>query len=158
MSLAAAPRGLSLRNYIIRYGQGFGLAQTIREVNIISFGIMILTKTKNNSNSYFHNWLVYDVVCFPSVTTATKNMMGGVGLVVREQPQGWRVDSTCFRRENVVICEVAFGSRRTPLVGSYPPPPPFTLEHLPNIEEALDRFWDQDIISLGDLNAEIGQA
>ena len=44
-----------------------------------------------------------------------------------------------FHGKNVVGCKVISGGNRTPLVGAYPPPPS-TLEHLPDMEEALDRF------------------
>ena len=37
-------------------------------------------------------------------------------------------------------------------------PPPYTLEHLPDLEEALARFQYQDPIVLGDLNSDIIQA
>ena len=36
-------------------------------------------------------------------------------------------------------------------------PPPSTLEHFPDIEEALARFWDQDPIVLGYLKSNIGK-
>ena len=44
---------------------------------------MLLTNTKITSEAYFHNRLVYKVVCSPAVATATIGDQGGVGLVVR---------------------------------------------------------------------------
>ena len=61
-----------------------------------------------------------------------------------------------FHGPNVVSCEVIGSGNRTPLIGAYLPPS--TLGHLPNLEEDLIRFWDQDPIVLGYLNADIRQA
>ena len=118
---------------------------------------MLLNETKIRGKIYYHNWLGYDVVCSTAVTTDTGGSHGWVGLVVRELPQGWNVESTRFHGTNVVSCKVVSGDKQTPLVGS-PPPPHSTLEHLPYMEEALSRFWDKYSIVLGDLNAYIGQA
>ena len=75
-----------------------------------------------------------------------------VGLVVREQPQGWSIELTRFHRTNVVICVVVTG-KRTLLIGAYLPPS--NLDHLPELEEALKRFLDKYPIVLGDLNDDI---
>ena len=60
-----------------------------------------------------------------------------------------------FHGPNMLSCEFVSGGKRTLIVGAYPPPS--TLEHLPNLEDAMDRLRDQDTIVLGYLNAEIGQ-
>ena len=80
----------------------------------------------------------------------------GGGLFIRDQPKGWRVNSTRFHGPNMVSCEVVAGSKRTPLTGAYLPPS--RLEHLPDLEEALTRFQYQYPIMLGDLNVNICQA
>ena len=56
----------------------------------------------------------------------------------------------------MVSCDVSTGIKRTPLVGAYLPSS--TLEHLPDLEEVLTRFKDQDPVVLGDLNNDIGQS
>ena len=58
-----------------------------------------------------------------------------------------------FHGPNVVICEVVTGRKRSPLISIYLPPS--TLDHLPNLEEALTCFRYQDSIVLGDLNTKI---
>ena len=53
----------------------------------------------------------------------------------------------------MVSCEIVTGLTQTPLVGSYLPPS--TLEHLPNLEEALQSF--RDPIVLGGFNVKINK-
>ena len=79
---------------------------------------------------------------------------GGVGLVMRERTFGWGIESTRYHRPNVVSCEIVTGLTQTPLVGTYLPP--LALEHLPDLEEALQRF--RDPILLGDLNVDLDKA
>ena len=54
----------------------------------------------------------------------------------------------------MVNCEIFNGLTRTPLVGVYLPP--LILEHLPDVEEALQRF--RGPILLGDLNVDLNKA
>ena len=61
-----------------------------------------------------------------------------------------------FHGLNVVSCNVASDSKQTPLIGAYLTTS--TMEHLPDLEEALTRFQDQYPIMLGDLNASIGKS
>ena len=64
-----------------------------------------------------------------------------------------------FHGMNVVSCKVVTSRKRTLLIGAYPPPPyPSTLEHFPDLDEALTRFCYQYPIVLGDINANTGQA
>ena len=55
-------------------------------------------------------------------------------------PQGCSVEATQFHGTNVVSCEVITDGKRTPIIGAYLPPS--TLDHLPDLEEALSCFWD----------------
>ena len=68
--------------------------------------------------------------------------------MTRERPVGWGIDSTRYHGPNVVICELITGLTYTPLIGAYLPLS--TLEHLPNLEEALRR--SRDPIVYRDLN------
>ena len=63
-------------------------------------------------------------------------------------PVGWGIESTRYHRMNVVGCKIVTRLTQTPLVGAYLPPS--TLEHLPNLEEALRR--SRDPIVYRDLN------
>ena len=58
-----------------------------------------------------------------------------MGLVVQEITKVWSMDSMHFHRPNMVKCKVVFGGQRTPFIGAYLPPS--TLDHLPDLEEAL---------------------
>ena len=63
---------------------------------------------------------------------------------------------TRFHGPNVVSCEVVRGTYRTPIIGAYLLPT--TLDHLPDIEEALEQFRGQDPILMGDLNVDLDEA
>ena len=54
----------------------------------------------------------------------------------------------------MVSCEVVIGLTRTPLVGEYLPSS--MLEHLPDLEEALQRF--RDPIVPGGVNVDLEEA
>ena len=75
-------------------------------------------------------------------------------MVTRERLVGWGVDSPHYHGPNVVSCEIVTRLTWTPLAGAYLPPS--TLEHLPDLEEALQRF--RGPIVLGDLNVELDEA
>ena len=109
--------------------------------------------TKITNQAFFLNSLLYDVVCSLAITTTAGVKQGLVGLVFIDRPQFWTVYAMCFRRTNVVSCEVDFCVKRTPLVGAYLPPS--TLENIPDLEEALPHFRYLDPIVLGDLNVNI---
>ena len=96
------------------------------------------------------------MVCFPAVSTETGGAEGVVGLVVRERPHGWSVELMRFRRTNVASYKVISGGKRNQLVEAYLLPS--NLEHLTDLEKALDRFRDQYPIVLGGINSNIGQA
>ena len=98
----------------------------------------------------------YDVVCLPEITEDAGRAQGGVGLVVQDRPKGWSAKSTRYNEPNVVSCEVVEIGKWTPLIGVYLPT--YTLEHLPDLEEALTHFRNQEPIVLGELNANIGQS
>ena len=55
----------------------------------------------------------------------------------------------------MVNYEVVTGRKRALLISTYPPPS--TLEHLTDLEEALTQLQEQGPIVLGDLNANICQ-
>ena len=54
---------------------------------------------------------------------------------------------------NMLSCEVITDGKHTQIISKYLPP--YILEHLPDLEEALTRFWYQDPILKGDLSANI---
>ena len=64
-----------------------------------------------------------------------------------ERMEGWDIESKKFRRQNAVICEIVPGIQRTPLIGFYLHLT--TLEHLSNLDEALNCFPDIDQCGCG---------
>ena len=115
---------------------------------------MLLTKTKIQSEVYSHNRLGYNVTCSAARSSSAGGAQGGVGVVARERPARWGIESTRYHGPNVVSCENVTGLTQTPLIGAYLPP--LTLEHLPDLEEALRRF--RDPIFLRDLTVELDKA
>ena len=83
----ARPRGLSLMTYNFCNIRGFGIAQAIQVVHIRSFDLMILTDIDITDKAYCHNRLACEVVWQPSIMTADGGSLGGVSLVIRDQPQ-----------------------------------------------------------------------
>ena len=80
---------------------------------------------------------------------------GGSGPGRPDLPHGCSIESTNFHGLNVVTCDVITSGKWNILIGAYLPSS--TLEHLPDLEEALARFRDQGPIVLGDLKADISQ-
>ena len=95
-------------------------------------------------------------MCSTSTTTTDDGAQGGVGIVVIDQPQVFNVELAHFHGPNVVICKNVFDGKRTLLAGAYLPLS--TLEHLPDLEEALSFFQYQYPIVLGGFNDDILQA
>ena len=116
--------------------------------------MMILIKTKIYMTAYCQNSLGYEVTRLTSRPTSTGRDQGGVGLTTRERPNRWGIYSTRYHETNVVICELVTGLIRTPLVDAYLPLS--TLNHMPDLEEALKRF--KDPIVLGDLNMDLNKS
>ena len=129
------PPRIAIGNLNIRDGQGFRLALAIRTVERRGFDVILLTKTKIQSETYLHNRFGYDVTCSVDWPSIYRGSQGGVGLVTREKPFRWGIESTRYHRPNVVNCKIVTGLTRTPLVGAYLPPS--TLDHLSDLEEAL---------------------
>ena len=86
--------------------------------------------------------------------SSVRGDQGSVGLVIRKRPVNWVIKSTRYHGTNVVSCKIVTGLNWTLFVGAYLPSS--TLEHLPELEEALQRF--KDPIVLGDLNMDLNEA
>ena len=141
------PWVLSLGNCNIRNGRGPGLVQVIQGARIGGFDLINLTETKITYQDYCRNRMGYNAVLTQAIITVAGDAQGGGVLVIRDQPQGWIIESTHFHGTKVVSIEVVT-DKRTPLIGRYLPPS--TLFHLTDLEEAFTRFCDQDPISLWD--------
>ena len=130
------------------------MAQVIRTVERGGFKLMLLTVTNIQSEAYLYNHLGYDVTCLAAPTSSAGGAHGGVGMVTRERPVGWGIESMRYHGPNVVSCEIITGLTRTPLVGAYLPL--LIMEHLIDLEEALQHF--RDPVVLGDLNMDLDEA
>ena len=73
----------------------------------------------------------------------------------RENLEGWIVESMRFHGTNMVSCKLISGNQQTPIIGEYLPLP--TLYHLPDLEEAQNRFQARDPVVLGYLKADISR-
>ena len=78
----------------IQDGQGFGLAQAIRAVEREFFVVMLLTKTKIQSEAYSHNPIGYGVNVLAAHTSSAGGAQGGVRMAMRARPVGWGIRAT----------------------------------------------------------------
>ena len=101
------------------------------------------------------NCLGYDIVCLRETHTVAGGAQRGVGLYTRERSKGWDIDSTYSHGTNVVSCKIVSGLQLTPLIGVYPPLT--TLNHLPDLDEAVNIFPGRYPTIMGDLNADASQ-
>ena len=74
--------------------------------------------------------------------------------MTRERPVRWGIESKRYHRPNLVSCDILTRITRTPLVGAYLPLS--NMEHLPDLEEAMQPF--RDPIVLGYLNMDLNGA
>ena len=82
-----------------------------------------------------------------------KGRTGEVGIVSQKNPEGWISESMRFHGSNVVSSELISGNQRMSLISKYLPQS--TLDSLPDLEEALNRFQVRESVVLGDLNTDI---
>ena len=129
--------------------------QAIRAARIGGFELMILTETNINDQAHFRNMMGYDVILSKATTTADGDAKGGVGMIIREKPQVWNINSTRFHGPNMVSCKVIYSNNIMPLIREYLPPS--TLDYLTDLEETLNCFPRREPIVLGNLNANIGR-
>ena len=118
------------------------------------FNVMLLTETKIQLEVYLQNRIRYDATCLAAQTYSAGGAQGGVGLVTREMTAVWGIESILHHSPNVVSYDIVTVLNRTPLVGLYLFLP--TLEHLPDLEEAVQRFRDPFV--LVDLNVDLEKA
>ena len=103
---------------------------------------------------YCRNQLGYGVVWSKATFATDGESQGGFGILLQEIPKGCIVESTQLHRPNMVRCKLVAGDQQTTLIGEYLTPS--TLDHLPDLEEALNRVPCKDPVVLGDLNTYIG--
>ena len=108
----------------IQDGRVIGLEQAIRAVKRGGFDIMLMTEKKIQTEEYSHNRLGYNVICSTVRPSKVGGSQGNVGLVSRDRPNTWDIESTHFHRPNVVICKIVTGCICIPLVSATSPPPP----------------------------------
>ena len=79
--------------------------------------------------------------------------MGGLGLATGDMTEGWEIESTQFHGPNLVSYKIISGTQRTPLIGIYLTLT--TLDHIPDLEEALNHFLGIHPKILGDLKTDV---
>ena len=107
------PTVLSIGKLNIRDVRGFRLEQTIWEVDRGGFYVMILTKTKISITVYCQNRPRYKVTSLMSHLTNDGGAQGSVGIMTRERPIKWGIESTRYHSPNVVSCELVTRIIRT---------------------------------------------
>ena len=80
------------------------------------------------------------MTCLTARPSRAGGDLGGDREVMRERPFGWMIEYMRYHGPNMVSCKIVVRLTWTPLVGAYLPP--LTLEHLPDLEEALQHFRD----------------
>ena len=88
----------------------------------VVLNVMLLTETKIQLEEYSHNRLGYDVTCLAERPSSARGSQGGIGMVTRERPIGWGIQSTLYHGMNVVICKIVTVITQNLLVGAYLPP------------------------------------
>ena len=119
-------------------------------MQIVNYNLMLLTEMNILGAVYCHNRLGYNIVCSYSVVTADIGSQGGVGVVMREQPEGWIIESMRFHYQNLVSCKIVSSAQENPLIRLYLSPS--NCDHLLYFEEALNCFPGMYPIVMGDLN------
>ena len=71
-------------------------------VNQGNYNLKFFAERKIPDMVYCHNHLGSDVVCSEATVTVARGDQGLVGMVSREQPEGWIFESTHFHGMNVV--------------------------------------------------------
>ena len=94
------------------------------------------------------------MACPTARLTISGRVQGVVGIVTRERPVGWEIESMRYHRANVVSCEPVTRLIMTSLVVMYLSLS--MIENLPDLEEALKLF--KNPIVLGDLNVDLNEA
>ena len=74
---------------------------------------------------------------------------------MRELLEVCNVKPMRFHGTDVVRCEIVSDAHRNLLIRVYHPP--YTLDNLPDLEEALNRLQGREPIIMGDLNTDTGR-
>ena len=77
--------------------------------HIGGFNPMILTETNITDKAYCRHKMGYNVVCLEAHMTVDGDAQGGLGMIVRNRPQDWGIEKTCFCGTDVMSCEVVNG-------------------------------------------------
>ena len=80
--------------------------------------MMLLTDMKISTTTYCQNRLGYKVNCSMARLSSAGGSQVGVGLVTRERPVGWGIESMRCHGPNVVRYKLVTGVTYTPLVGA----------------------------------------
>ena len=149
------PPTISLCTYNILDARNSRLEAAIRNLRVQNIDVAVLTEMRIPSTAPIHTRCSQGYTVFATYTTTTNQ--GGVALVCRQPSTGWCIESPCRHGPNVLSCVLVNGNTHQPLIGAYLPPS--TLDDLPYLTEALERFQASKIppILMGDLNVDLSQ-
>ena len=80
------PPGVSLWTYNIQDGCGFIPPQSIHDIQLGNYDLMLLTEKNIPDTVYCHNHLGHDIVYYQEAVTLDRGAQEGVGMVIRELP------------------------------------------------------------------------
>ena len=115
------PPGIAISTLNIRDGRGFSMAQAIWKVDHRVFDVMLLTKMNISTTAYCWIRIGYNMTFLAARPSRTRGFQGSVGMVTREWPVRWGIESMCSHGPNVVSCKIVTGLTRTPLSEAYLP-------------------------------------
>ena len=67
--------------------------EAIRALQLGNYDFAVITETKIVNDIYCKNRLGYDCICSQAVATNGGGAKWGIGLIVRDNPKGWTVES-----------------------------------------------------------------
>jgi hypothetical protein len=129
-------------------GENTGLTTVAFALEKAGIDIAILTETKLADEIHSKDCHGCAIEC----TQAVSRHQGGIALVAR-RTDAWCLEATRHHGRDVLSAVVICGNHRIPLIGVCSPPS--SLNSLPELVAALDRFAGRDSILLGDLNVNL---
>ncbi len=108
----------SMATWNIRCGRGTGMAAVAKGLAQIGVGIGILTKTKVTDDQYSKSLSGYRVL----VSKAASPHQGGIGLIWREDRNGFEVEAVQPLTPNLMSFQLVTGNERFYVMGIYIPP------------------------------------
>ena len=149
----ASTQSLTMCTYNIQDARNSRLEFALRNLSVQNIDLAILTELRIPESKPIHTRSSQGYTVYATYTTRTNQ--GGIGLVYRQERIGWCIESIKRHGPNILSFHLILGNTVQPVIGAYLPPS--TLDDLPFLTEALDRFpvSKQPPLLLGDLNVDL---